>query len=237
MTPLTVLIVDDEPLARARLAALLADCAHVQVVGSLGDAEAALVRCLDAPPDVLLLDISMPGLDGLQLARRLAARTTPPQIIFCTAFDDHAADAWEVRAADYLLKPVALDRLRAALGRARQLRTGTPRANDFILARVRGEERRLALDDVLYFQADEKYVSAVTATGSILLDDSLKSLEQRFPDRLLRLHRNCLVPRERLLALRTCDDGRCLARLNGTDTALEVSRRNLPALRRELRLP
>lgn len=234
-TPLKVLVADDEPLARARLAALLAECEGVHVVASLGDAEASLAACVERQPDVVLLDIRMPGLDGLRLARRLALRGTPPQVIFCTAFDDHAAEAWEVRAADYLMKPVSLERLRAALDRARQLIAAQQRDPDVLFAHMRGEDVRIALDDVLYFLADEKYVSAHTTTGAVLLDESLKALETRFPARLLRLHRNCLVPRERLLAIRSLDDGRGVARIAGTDVALDISRRNLPSLRRELR--
>ncbi|HET8897262.1 MAG TPA: response regulator transcription factor, partial [Rhodanobacteraceae bacterium] len=172
---LSVLVADDEPLARARMAALLADCEGVRLLASVGDAQAALAACIEQHPDVLLLDIRMPGLDGVQLARRLAAHDAAPQVIFCTAFEDHARDAWEVRAADYLLKPVSLARLRTALQRARQLRAASRPGVDFLLANVRGEQRRIPLDEVLYFLAEEKYVSAHTRQGIVLLDDTLKS--------------------------------------------------------------
>jgi two-component system response regulator AlgR len=233
---LDVLIADDEPLARARLAALLAECEGVHVVASLGDAEAALAACVESKPDVLLLDIRMPGLDGLQLARRLSAMAPAPQVVFCTAFEGHAVDAYDVRAADYLLKPVGIERLRRALDRARSLAAANGRAAaSYLHAHVRGESVRVALDDVLYLVADEKYVSAHTTQGTVLLEDSLKSLERDFPERLLRLHRNCLVPRERLLGIRALDDGRGMARIAGSDRTLEVSRRNLPTLRKLLR--
>lgn len=230
------LIADDEPLARLRMKTLLSQCDGVEVVADVGDAEAALVACESSRPDVLLLDIRMPGLDGLQLARRLASLSSAPQVIFCTAFEAHAVDAYDVRAADYLLKPVSLERLRRALERVQHLLAAQVRApHDYLHARLGGEQTRVALEDVFYLLADDKYVAAHHRGGQLLLEDSLKSLEQQFPERLLRLHRNCLAPRERLLGLKTLGDGRVMARLAGCDALLEVSRRNVTGLRKWLR--
>ncbi|MDN5924864.1 MAG: LytTR family DNA-binding domain-containing protein [Xanthomonadales bacterium] len=231
-----VLLADDEPLARTRMLSLLAQCEDIDVIGSVGDAEAALAQCEASHPDLLLLDIRMPGLDGLQLARRLACLPRPPQVVFCTAYEAHAVDAYAVRATDYLLKPVRLERLRGALDRVRDMLATQSRApREYLHARLGSEQTRVALDDVFYLVADEKYVSAHHAGGQLLLEDSLKSLEQQFPERLLRLHRNCLLPRERLLGLKALADGRVLARLTGCDALHEVSRRNVAGLRKWLR--
>jgi two-component system response regulator AlgR len=229
-----VLIVDDEPLARARLDALLRECPDVDVVGSVGDGEAALAALSQTQPDLLLLDINMPGMDGKALAARLANRARP-QVVFCTAYEAHAVHAFDLGAADYLLKPVRVERLRDALKRVRQRLDAQPREPaGWLHARVRGEPVRIALDEVICLLAEEKYVVAHRAGDQLLLDESLRQLEETYPD-LIRLHRNCLVPAHRLVGLKTLADGRVLARLAGTDFSPEVSRRNLPALRKLLR--
>ncbi len=229
-----VLIVDDEPLARARLDALLRECPDVDVVGSVGDGEAALAALSQTQPDLLLLDINMPGMDGKALAARLAHRARP-QVVFCTAYEAHAVHAFDLGAVDYLLKPVRVERLRDALKRVRQRLDAQPREPaGWLHARVRGEPVRIALDEVICLLAEEKYVVAHRAGDQLLLDESLRQLEETYPD-LIRLHRNCLVPAHRLVGLKTLADGRVLARLAGTDFSPEVSRRNLPALRKLLR--
>ncbi|EIM03233.1 LytTR family DNA-binding domain-containing protein [Rhodanobacter denitrificans] len=231
-----VLVVDDEPLARARLAALLGDCAGVEVVGNVGDGEAALAALGELQPDALLLDINMPGIDGVALAQRLAGRTRP-QVIFCTAYEAHALKAFELGAADYLLKPVRLDRLREALQRAQRRLADAPREPAaYLYGRLRGEQVRIALDEVICLLADEKYVVVQHRRGELLIEDSLRQLEEAYPDQLIRLHRNCLVPPPRLLGLKTLADGRVLARLDGSELNPEISRRNLPAVRKLLRL-
>lgn len=230
-----ILIVDDEPLARARLAALLGECDDAEVVGSVGDAEAALTACAAQAPDLLLLDINLPGLDGTALARRLAAMPQPPQVIFCTAYEQYAVQAYDLAATDYLLKPVRLERLRQAVERAQRRDTPTPAQRPALNVRLRDEQRRIALDDVHYLLADDKYVTVHHRDGEALIEDSLRQLEHEHAAYLLRLHRNCLVPSQRLLGLKTLADGRVVARLAGTDFMPEVSRRNLPTLRKWLR--
>lgn len=231
-----VLIVDDEPLARTRLAALLGDCADVEVVGSVADGEAALEALGDLQPDVLLLDINMPGISGTALAQRLAARKRP-LVVFCTAYEGHALQAFELGAVDYLLKPVRLERLNEALQRARLRLQQSPRdTGGYLHGRLRGEQVRVALDDVVCLLAEEKYVVVQHRGGQLLLEDSLRQLEEAYPETLIRLHRNCLVPAQRLIGLKTLADGRVLARLGGTELMPEVSRRNLPALRKLLRM-
>lgn len=231
-----VMIVDDEPLARARLAALLADCENVELVGSLADGEAALGALAELQPDVLLLDINMPGLSGTAVAQRLAGRARP-QVIFCTAYEAHALHAFELGAIDYLLKPVRLQRLRDALQRVQRRLVDTPReAAAYLHGRLRGEQVRIALAEVTCLLADEKYVVVHHRHGELLIEESLRQLEEAYPDQLIRLHRNCLVPPPRLLGLKTLADGRVLARLEGSELSPEISRRNLPAVRKLLRL-
>jgi len=231
-----VLIVDDEPLARARMASLLGDCADIEIVGSVGDGESALAAIGEQQPDVLLLDINMPGLNGTALAQRLAGRARP-QVIFCTAYEAHALQAFELGAVDYLLKPVRFERLRDALQRAeRRLADQTREPPKYLRGRLRGEEVRIALDEVIYLLADEKYVVVQHRRGELLIEESLRQLEETYPSQLIRLHRNCLVPPARLLGLKTLSDGRVLARLDGSEISPEISRRNLPAVRKLLRL-
>jgi two-component system response regulator AlgR len=229
-----ILIADDEPLARARLAALLRDCDGAEVVANVGDGDAALAACMETRPDLLLLDIAMPGLDGIGLARRLAALPDPPQLVFCTAYEQHALDAYELRAADYLLKPVRSERLREALARAAALRRRPP-ANETLLAQVHGAPVRIPLDEVLYLTADDKYVTVHRVGGDVLTEQSLKAIEEAFPERFVRTHRACLVPVARLLGLQRDADGAVRALIAGSDATPEVSRRNLPAVRKLLR--
>ena len=231
-----VLIVDDEPLARARLAVLLSDCVDVEIVGSVADGESALAAIGEQQPDILLLDINMPGLNGTALAKRLAGRARP-QVIFCTAYETHALQAFELGAVDYLLKPVRLERLRDALQRAdRRLADQGRDTPKYLRGRLRGEEVRIALDEEICLVADEKYVVVQHRRGELLIEESLRQLEETYPNQLIRLHRNCLVPPSRLLGLKTLSDGRVLARLDGSEMSPEISRRNLPAVRKLLRL-
>lgn len=230
-----ILIADDEPLARTRMAALLAECEGVQVVASVGDGEAALRETIALKPDVLLADIAMPGMDGLVLAKRLLALPHPPTVIFCTAYDAHALSAYELRAADYLLKPVRIERLREALARAQALRAREhPALRETLVARVRGAPLKIPLEDVIYLTADEKYVAVHRAGETLLIEDSLKSIETAFPDRFVRIHRNCLVPAARLLGLQRDAHGEMHALIAGSDDTPEVSRRNLAAVRKML---
>ncbi len=241
-----VLIVDDEPLARRRLATLLAGVDGVEVVGEAADGVQALAAVDRHDPDLVLLDIRMPGVDGLEVARRLALRDDPPMVVFCTAYDQHALAAFEAEAVDYLLKPVRRERLLAALERVRRFNGEAPpdapgsadkaRQRSHICARVRGEMKLVPISAIIYFLADAKYVEVHFDGGEVLIEDSLVSLEQEFGDRFVRVHRNCLVSRERIDGLARNSDGETIVRLRGCPVTLEVSRRNLPQLRRLLRL-
>lgn len=242
-----IIIADDEPLARERLAGLLADVPGAELVGEAANGREAISLAAENDADVVLLDIAMPELDGLEAARHLSQLASPPAVIFCTAYDAHALAAFEASAVDYLVKPVRRERLHAALERAhrytgeRKKNGGAPGApgdgaraikRTHLCARMRGSLKLVAVSDVMYFLAEDKYVVVRYEGGEVLVEESLKALEQEFDDRFVRIHRNCLVAVERLAGLKRTTDGRVFADVRGIDAPLEVSRRNLPGLRK-----
>ena len=234
-----IVIADDEPLARERLRSLLAGHAGVEIVAEADNGLAALQACAEFHPDVVLLDIAMPGMDGLEAARHLAAFEPRPAVVFCTAYDAHALSAFEAAAIDYLMKPVRAERLDAALERARtfiggrevRLPASHQQARTHLCARLRGSLRLIPVEDVHYLQAEEKYVVVHHARGEDLVEESLKSLEDEFGARFVRIHRNCLVARHELVELRRGNDGRVQAVLRHGKEPLEVSRRCVAGLR------
>ena len=238
-----VVIADDEPLARERLRALLAQEAAVEVVAEVGDGQAALEACTAHDADLVLLDIAMPGIDGLEVARHLAAFDPRPAVVFCTAYDAHALSAFDAAAVDYLVKPVRPERLHVALERARTFTLGRGqsdgeggvRARTHLCARLRGSLRLIPVEDIRYLQAEEKYVVVHHARGEDLIEESLKSLEQEFGERFMRIHRNCLVSRHELVELRRSHDGQVHAVLRHVPQPLEVSRRCVSQVRDAIR--
>lgn len=238
-----VLIVDDEALARSRMRSLLADMSEplIEVVGEASNGRQAIELCDALQVEAVLLDISMPVMDGLEAARHLAQTESPPAIIFCTAYDEHALAAFEARAIDYLVKPVRAERLQAALVRASRLSDAdrrsvalTPvdaRARSHLCARVRGNLRLVAIEEIAYLMAEDKYVVVHSDQGEVLIEESLKALELEFPDQFVRIHRNCLIAVDRLQGLDRDVDGNLQARVRGAERVLEISRRCLPAIR------
>ena len=238
-----VIIADDEPLARERLRALLASEPGVEVVAEACDGGEALHACAEHHPDLVLLDIAMPGIDGLEAARHLAAFEPRPAVVFCTAYDAHALAAFEAQAIDYLVKPVRPERLAAALERVRTFAAGREHAEapgngghrTHLCARLRGSLRLIPIEDVHYLQAEEKYVVVHHVRGEDLIEESLKSLEEEFGERFVRIHRNCLVARHDIVELRRGPDGHVQAVLRHGEHPLEVSRRCVAHLRETLR--
>lgn len=242
---LQVLVVDDESLARSRLKTLLGDCASppVTVAGEAGNAAQAMDLLRRMAFDAVLLDIHMPGADGLALAQALRALPKPPAIVFVTAHAEHAVAAFELEAVDYLTKPVRLERLRLALQKVERLARGrgapaVEAAPEVLLIQDRGRTERVPLVEVLYFKAELKYITVRTAARSYILDASLSELEDRHPGQFLRVHRNALVARRAVRALEKHydpEEGEGWAlRLNGIDELLAVSRRQLSAVREAL---
>ena len=239
MAALKVVIADDEALARERLRGLLAGLPDVDLVAEAGDGHAALHACAEHAPDLVLLDIAMPGIDGLEAARHLAAFEPRPAVVFCTAYDAHALSAFEAAAVDYLVKPVRAERLAGAIERARRFVAGRKAVDaggggqrrTHLCARMRGSLRLIPVDDVHYLQAEEKYVVVHHARGEDLIEESLKSLEEEFGERFVRIHRNCLVARHELVELRRGVDGHVHAILRHGQAPLEVSRRCVAQVR------
>lgn len=239
-----ILIVDDEAHARSRLAAMLAELGgRYELCAQAADGEQALAACAAQPIDVALLDIRMPGIDGLEVARRLAEQAVPPAVIFTTAYDEHAMAAFDSQAVGYLLKPIRREQLRKALTQA--VRLTRPQLDVLareqaeavpqIAATARGGVTRIPLDQVYFLQADSKYVLVRHAQGEALVEDSLKSLDEQFPGRFMRVHRNALVMPERVGGMSRAADGRALLEFRGIDDRVEISRRHLAAVRRWLR--
>jgi len=238
-----ILVADDEAPARERLCALVQEIgAPYLLAGEAANGEQALQQCDAQVIDLVLMDIRMPGIDGIDAAVQLAARPTPPAVIFVTAFEEHALDAFRAQAVDYLLKPIRLSRLQRALQRAAALTRPQLQAlqalqqvPEQISVSYRGGVRRIPLQQVIYFRADQKYVVARHSGGEALLEEPLKQLEGRFAGRFLRIHRNALVACRSLIGLERDGDGRHYARLDGVDDRLEISRRHLPEVRRWLK--
>ena len=235
---LRTLIVDDEPPARTRLRQLLADVPETIVVGEADSGTMAIELCGNESIDLVLLDIRMPGIDGLEAAEALARLPRPPTVVFLTAYDDRAIDAFERGAIDYLLKPVRAERLAQAIDRARRM-TSTRASEDsdprrHFLVRKASGVWLVPVDDVAFLRAEDKYVCLVTANGEHLIEESLASIEQAFGNRFLRIHRNCLVAVDRMRALKRMNDGAEGLMIDGIDEPLEISRRNLPAVRARL---
>lgn len=200
MDMLTLLIADDETPARNRLRDLISDIAHVQIVAEAHNGKEAVELVVQHSPDVVLMDIRMPLMDGIEAAHHLQLLSTPPKLIFTTAFDAYAIKAFELSAIDYLLKPIRQERLETALSKVRALRPEQIASlkplqamRTHLSIHERGRVVLVPLNEVMYFRAEQKYVTVRTAEREYLLEDSLTQLEIEFGDRLLRLHRNCLV--------------------------------------------
>ncbi len=239
---LKVLIVDDEALARARLRTLLADCTApaASVEAEAANAVQAIEWLQHHAADVALIDIHMPGADGLTLAQTLNTLAHPPAVVFVTAYAEHAVQAFELEAVDYLTKPVRLERLQSALQKIERLANTTrglesDLPEEMLVIQERGRTERVPVAQVLYLKAELKYITVRTASKSYILEGSLTELEEKYATRFVRIHRNALIARHAVRALEKHhdpDEGEGWAvRLNGVHEALLVSRRQLAAVR------
>jgi two-component system response regulator AlgR len=243
---LRVLIVDDEPPARERLSSMLAEVGDFVLAGEADNGEQAIDMVDRLTPAIVLLDVRMPGIDGLEVARHLAALPAPPAVIFTTAFDEYALQAFDSEAVAYLLKPIRAEKLRAALAKAerlsraqlQQVATATRTAAHRTHIGVRGRDglKLIPIEEVFCFQADQKYTTVKHLNGEDLIEDSLKTLEEEFATNFVRIHRNALVNTKFLERIARDASGQHFVHLRGLPDALEVSRRMAGDLKDRFRI-
>jgi two-component system response regulator AlgR len=244
MMNMNVLIVDDEQLARQRLRKLLSNAEGYNIIGEAETGEDALRKTQAAQPDVVLMDIRMPGMDGIEAASYINLMDKPPAIIFTTAFSEHALQAFQTHAIDYLVKPIKQSRLEAALDAAKRMNKAqlsklrqdeTGGAREKICVKSRGTLELIPLEEIIYFMADQKYVTLRTADQEYLIEESLKNIEQEFSFQFIRIHRNALVSKKMLNGLTKDTQGHACINFKDIDDLLAVSRRHLPLVRKSLK--
>lgn len=235
-----VLIVDDEQLARDRLSRMVAELDEYDVAGEAGTGQDAVRLVASLQPEIVLLDIRMPGMDGLEAARHLESIDEPPAVIFCTAYEEHAIEAFNLQAVGYLLKPVRRENLRQALGNAQRVNKAQlaalsddgSRRRSHISARTRKGIELVPVDAVRYFQADQKYVTVRHSEGELIIDETLRELEREFGELFIRVHRNALVAARHIVALDRLGDGHYQIRLSDVDESIDISRRHVASVRK-----
>lgn len=239
---LRVLLVDDEVLARQRLRTLLADCTApvVDVLAEAANGPQAIAALKQGVFDLVLLDVRMPGMDGVQLAQSINSMADPPSVVFVTAHAEHAVHAFDVAAVDYLTKPVRLERLQQALQKVERFVQSKKAqiadfSGDMLIIQDSGRTERVPLAEVLYLKAELKYITVRTAARSYILDGALSELDEKYTTLFMRIHRNALVARQAVRALEKYHDAEegegWAVRLNGIPELLAVSRRQLSAVR------
>ena len=240
-----ILVADDEPLARARLKRLVDENDAHNVVAEASDGKEVLLLCSKYNPDIVLMDIRMPDMDGLEAAYHLSKLENPPAIIFTTAFSEHALEAFNTNAVDYLLKPIRKENLEEALQKARKVNRAqlmelgkndeTDHRRTHISAQISGNIQLIPVEEIYFFHAEQKYVTVRHVKGEVIIDDSLKSLEEEFSDRFIRIHRNALVAKTRMDSLEKQLSGQWMVKLRGVEIKLEVSRRHMTQVRKQLK--
>lgn len=241
---MNVLIVDDEQLARQRLRKMLSATSEYRIIGEAVNGEEALRKTQASNPDVILMDIRMPVMDGIEAASYINRMSKPPAIIFTTAFSDHALNAFEAHAIDYLLKPIKQSRLEAALEAAKRINksqlnqlceTESNGSRTKICVKSRGSLELIPIEEIFYFKADQKYVTLRTADHEYLIEESLKALEEEFTSKFIRIHRNALVAQHLLKGLVKNSEGHACISFDEIEDMLEISRRHLPYIRKTIK--
>lgn len=242
---MNLLIVDDEAPARDRLRRLLEEIGDCAVIAEAGNGQEALAYCSEVRPDVVLLDVRMPGLSGIEVARHIDTLQDPPAVIFTTAYDQYAVEAFETEAVGYLLKPVRKEKLAHALRHAARISPSRlvkvaqsaklEHRREQICARLGEQLRLIPLPDIYYFLADQKYVTVRHKGGECLIDESLKALADEFATDFVRIHRNALVAEKQISAVERTEDGKYAVRMRECGDVLEVSRRHAAELLRRVR--
>lgn len=235
---LTFVIVDDESLARARLQRFIETADLGEVLAQAENGIEAVKAVEEYGPDVVLMDIQMPGMDGIEAARHISQLDTPPAIVFTTAYDDYAMQAFEVQAVGYLLKPVRLDDLKQLLAKLNKLNKVQVQAlnkgqqRSHISAKTHNGLELIPIENITLFRADQKYISVFHKHGELLIDEPLKDLEEEFDNQFVRVHRNALVSVKAICGFEKMDDGGYALRLQGFDERVPVSRRHVAAVRK-----
>ena len=235
-----ILIVDDEQLARDRLSRMIGGFDSHDVIGEAANGIEAVKVASSLQPDVVLMDIRMPGMDGLEASRHFVDFEEPPAVIFCTAYEEHAVEAFDLQAVGYLLKPVRKENLEQALGKAQRINKAQlaalaeeqPPRRTHISARTRKGIELIPVEEVRYFQADQKYVTVRHAEGEIIIDETLKELEEEFGERFVRVHRNAIVASRYIVGLDRLNDGHYQIRMKDVEEAVDISRRHVAAVRK-----
>lgn len=235
-----ILLVDDEPLARQRLRKLLEDLPDHRLIGEAASGNEALDLVQAQDPDLVLLDIRMPSPDGMEVARTIGKMEDPPAIIFCSAYQEYALDAFGVSAVGYLVKPVRGEELQVVIEKASKVNRlqrivqeidNEPNERQHISAKTHRGLELIEIDSIRFFSADQKYVTVVHSAGETLIDDTLKELESMLGSRFVRVHRNALVAKKYILALEKSPEGGYQLRLEGTERKPSVSRRHLSSVK------
>lgn len=243
-----VLVVDDEAPARKRLKRLVDTFSDYEVIAEATNGQQAIEQCKKYQPDIVLMDIRMPELDGIEAATKISQQEKhPPAIIYCTAYSEHSLEAFETHAVDYLLKPINKDRLLESLNASSKTNQAQHAVlNDLdknsdqdeirkhICARVRGNLVLVPIQDIYYFQADQKYITVRHSEGELLIEETLLQLEQEFDHRFLRIHRNALVALDKIDGIHKSELAKVISFKNIPDR-LEISRRHLPSVRKTLK--
>ncbi|MBV8804421.1 MAG: response regulator transcription factor [Sinobacteraceae bacterium] len=239
-----VLIVDDEAPARERLRSLLVELDEADVIGEAVTGEQAVQRTIELAPDVVLLDVRMPGIDGIEAARHMNLLEQPPAIIFTTAYDQYAMEAFDTHAVGYLLKPIRKEKLAAALAHASRLTppqlakvsAKTEVRRSHIAVKHREGLRLIPIEEVQFFFAEQKYTTVRHLKGEDLIEDSLRALEDEFGPDFVRIHRNALVGTRYLERIERNAQAQYFVKLRGCDSPLQVSRRMASELRERFRI-
>ena len=245
-----ILIADDEPLARERLQHIVHELDNNYVISEAANGLDVIEQVNEFEPDVVLMDIRMPGMDGLEAAQHLAGLDSPPAIIFTTAYDEYALQAFSANAIDYLLKPLRKPQLEASLHSCRKLNklqleqlsltNQQQPTRTHISTQIGGNIFLIPVAKIVTFYAEHKYVSIKyykdQELHETIIEETLKSLEKEFSALFIRIHRNALIRRDQIEALQKQEDGRVLLKLKDVDAGFEVSRRHLPKVRKVIKL-
>ena len=236
---MNILIVDDEPLAQQRIKQLLTDIGSVESIYLANNGLEAIESCQHNSPDLVLMDIRMPGMDGLEAAQHLAQIDNPPAVIFTTAYDEYALKAFDVSAVGYLLKPVRSKALEKTIEKAKRLNQVQLNAiktqhqgRSNIAAKISGNVKLIPVSDILYFQAELKYVTVKYLQGETIIEDTLKELQKEFSDLFIRVHRNAIVAKKFIRGIQRDKNGHAFVVIGEDEKRLEISRRHMAEIKK-----